>query len=63
MAFIIIPEMQKVFAFLDICNKSHEILVGIVLGYRLDNQGSKVQFLVGAGNFLLHHCIQNGSGA
>jgi len=35
----------------------------IVLGYRLDAWGSRVQFLVGAGNFFLHHCIQNGSGA
>jgi hypothetical protein len=25
--------------------------------------GSRVQFLVRAGNFYLHHCIQNGSGA
>jgi hypothetical protein len=36
--------------------------VGIVLGYGLDDQGSRVRFPVGAGNFSLHHCIQNGSG-
>jgi hypothetical protein len=34
-----------------------------VLGYRLDDQGSRVQFLAGAGNFSLHHCSQNSSGA
>jgi len=34
-----------------------------VLGYRLDNKGSRVQFPVGDGNFSLHHHIQNGSGA
>jgi hypothetical protein len=37
--------------------------VGIVLGYWLDDQGSRVQFLVGAGNFSVHHCIQISSGA
>jgi hypothetical protein len=35
----------------------------IALGYGLDDWGSRVQFLVGAGNFALHHHIQNGSGA
>jgi hypothetical protein len=43
--------------------KSHDSLVGIVLGYRLDSQGSRVQFLVGDGNFSLHVHIQNSSGA
>jgi hypothetical protein len=43
--------------------KSHNSSVSIVLGYRLDNQGSRVWFLVGAGNFSLHHHIQNSSGA
>jgi hypothetical protein len=37
--------------------------VGIVLGYRLDDLGSRVWFLVGAGNFSLHHRVQNISGA
>jgi hypothetical protein len=31
--------------------------------YGLENQGSRVQFLAGAGNFSLHYCLQNGSGA
>jgi hypothetical protein len=37
--------------------------VGIALGYGLDDQGSRVRFPAGAGNFSLHHCVQNGSGA
>jgi hypothetical protein len=43
--------------------KSHDSSVGIVLGYGLDDQSSRVQFLVRAGKFFLHHCIQSGSGA
>jgi hypothetical protein len=35
--------------------KSHDSSVGIALGYRLDDRGSSVRFLVGAGNFSLHH--------
>jgi hypothetical protein len=37
--------------------------VGIALGYGLDDRGSRVRFLAGAGNFALHHRVQNGSGA
>jgi hypothetical protein len=33
------------------------------LGYGLDDRGSRVRFLAGAGNFSLHHSVQNGSGA
>jgi hypothetical protein len=33
------------------------------LGYGLDDRGSRIQFLAGAGNFSLHHRVQNGSGA
>jgi hypothetical protein len=44
-------------------DKSHDSSVGIALGYGLDSRGSRVRFLAGAGNFSLHHCIQNGSGA
>jgi hypothetical protein len=33
----------------------------IMLGYGLDSQGLRVTFLVGAGNFSLHHHVQNGS--
>jgi hypothetical protein len=37
--------------------------VGIALGYGLDDRGSRVRFPEGAGNFALHHRVQNGSGA
>jgi hypothetical protein len=36
-------------------------LVGIALGYGLDDRGSGVRFPAGAGNFSLHHRVQNGS--
>jgi hypothetical protein len=40
------------------------VRVGIALGYGLDDLGSRVRFLAGAGKFSLHHrCVQNGSGA
>jgi hypothetical protein len=42
---------------------NHDSSVSIALGYVLDDRGSRVQFLVGAGNFSPHHCVQNGSGA
>jgi hypothetical protein len=37
--------------------------VGIALGYGVDDRGPRVLFSVGAGNFSLHHRVQNGSGA
>jgi hypothetical protein len=37
--------------------------VGIALGYGLDDRGSRVLFSAGAGNFSVHHRVQNGSGA
>jgi hypothetical protein len=43
--------------------KSHDSSVGITLGYGLDDRGSGVRFPAGAGNFSLHHRVQNGSGA
>jgi hypothetical protein len=33
------------------------------LEYELDDRGSRVRFPAGAGNFSLHHLVQNGSGA
>jgi hypothetical protein len=33
------------------------------LGYGLDDRCSTVRFPAGAGNFSLHHRVQNGSGA
>jgi hypothetical protein len=37
--------------------------VGIALGYGLDDRGSRVRFPAGAGNFSLHHSVQNCSGS
>jgi hypothetical protein len=37
--------------------------VGIALGYGLDVRGSRVRFPEWAGNFSLHHQVENGSGA
>jgi hypothetical protein len=42
---------------------SRDSSVGIALGFGLDDRGSRVRFLAGAGNFSLHHLVQNGSGA
>jgi hypothetical protein len=36
---------------------------GIALGYGLDDRGSRVRSLAGAGDFSLHHRVQNGSEA
>jgi hypothetical protein len=38
-------------------------LAVIALGYGPEDRGSRVRFLAGAGNFSLHHRVQNGSGA
>jgi hypothetical protein len=43
--------------------KSHDSSVGIATGYGLNDRGSRVRFPTGAGNFSLHHRVQNGSGA
>jgi len=40
-----------------------EEAVGIALGYWLDDRGSRVRFPTWAGNFSLHHRVQNGSAA
>jgi hypothetical protein len=36
--------------------------VGIALGYGLNDRCSRVRFSAKAGDFSLHHCVQNGSG-
>jgi hypothetical protein len=36
--------------------------VGITLDYGLDDRGSRVRFPAGAGDFSLHHRVQNSSG-
>jgi hypothetical protein len=43
--------------------ESRDNSVGIALGCGLDDLGSRVRFPAGAGNFSLHHRVQNGSGA
>jgi hypothetical protein len=43
--------------------KSRDSSVDIALGYGLNDRGSRVRFPAGAGNFSLHHRVQNGSGA
>jgi hypothetical protein len=42
---------------------SRDSSVGIAVGYGLDDRGSRVPFAAGAGNFSLHHRVQNVSGA
>jgi hypothetical protein len=44
-------------------NESRDSSVGVALGYGLDDQGSRVRFPAGVGNFSLHYRVQNGSGA
>jgi hypothetical protein len=43
--------------------ESRDSSVGTGTGYGLDDQGSRVRFAAGAGNFSPHHCVQNGSEA
>jgi hypothetical protein len=43
--------------------KSRDSSFCIALGYGLDDRGSRVRFPAVAGNFSLHHCVHNGSGA
>jgi hypothetical protein len=42
---------------------SRDSSVGIALSYGLDDRGSRVPFPAEAGDFSLHHRVQNGSGA
>jgi hypothetical protein len=47
----------------NICKNSHDSSVGIAMGYKVDDRGSRVWFPEGAGNFSLHHHVQNSAGA
>jgi hypothetical protein len=47
----------------NICPPGRDSSVGIALGYGLDDLGSRVRFPAVAGNYFLHHRLQNGSGA
>jgi hypothetical protein len=42
---------------------SRDSSVCIALGYGLDDRGSRIRFPARAGNFSLHHRVQNGCGA
>jgi hypothetical protein len=44
-------------------NNGRSSSVGIATGYGLDDRGSRVRLPAGAGNFSLHHRVQNVSGA
>jgi hypothetical protein len=47
---------DKIMTFYTEClMKSCDSSVGIALGYGLDDRGSRVRFLAGAGNFSHHH--------
>jgi hypothetical protein len=50
---------RNVFLSLEITCETLDFL--LALCYELDNQGSRVRFPAGAGNFSLHHRVQNGS--
>jgi hypothetical protein len=54
---------KHIYFFIDSVWKLLDSSVGIALGYGLDDRGSGVRFPAGAGNFSLHHRVQNGSGA
>jgi hypothetical protein len=43
--------------------ESRDSSVGIALSYWLDDRSSRVRFPAGAGNFSLHHSVENGFGA
>jgi hypothetical protein len=49
--------------FYVLLSDSRDSSVGIGLGYRLDDRGSRVRFPAGTGNFSLNHRVQTGSGA
>jgi hypothetical protein len=53
----------SIFANACLSGESHDSSVGIALGYELDDRGTRVRFPGEAGNFSLHHRVQNGSGA
>jgi hypothetical protein len=41
---------------------SRDSSAGIALGYELNDRSYRFRFPAGAGNFSLHHRVQNGSG-
>jgi hypothetical protein len=51
------------YLFAQLSIKIRDSSVGIALGNVLDDRGYRIRFPAGAGNFSLHHRVQNGSGA
>jgi hypothetical protein len=56
------PADVRNFSLCILPNESRGSSVGIALGYGLGDRGSRVRFPARAGNFSLHHRVQNGSG-
>jgi hypothetical protein len=54
--------MMMMMMMMIMVGRSRNSSVGLALGYGLDDRGSRVRFPLGAGNFSLHHRVQNGSG-
>jgi hypothetical protein len=52
----------EIFAGIPESKEIHDSSVGIALGYGLDDRDSRVRFPAEAGNFSLHHRVQNDSG-
>jgi hypothetical protein len=63
MAWCSVKARWQLNLYITFTQKSRGSSVGIVQSYGLDDRGSRVRFSVGAGNFSVHHCVQNGSGA
>jgi hypothetical protein len=61
-AFVSSQMLRLVFSCYLQSQKSRDSSAGIALGDGLDDRGSRVRFPTGAGNFSLHHSVQNGSG-
>jgi hypothetical protein len=55
--------MLTFFTPIQLQGQSSDSSVGIALGYGLDDRGSRVRFPARAGNFSLHHRVQNCFGA
>jgi hypothetical protein len=56
----VIPPFPQ-YVFVAWCLVKHRDNFTFTMGYGLDDQGSRVRFPVGTGNFSLHHRVQNGS--
>jgi hypothetical protein len=55
--------LLRKYRYVPLMGRSSDSSVGIALACGLDDRCSRVRFSAGAGNFSLHHRIQNGSGA